>query len=386
MTDKPSPTTRTVQAGIGNDPAHNSVAPPVYLTSTYNVAHYGDAPAYDYGRGANPTRDLLASALADLEGGASATITSSGMSALDLVTNIVPTKSENGPGRIVAPHDCYGGTHRLLTHRARQGRFAIAFTDQSDRTATQAALEGAHLLLIETPSNPLMRLYDLDRLISDAHAAGAKVMVDNTFLTPARQTPIAFGADFVVHSTTKALNGHSDVVGGAVVSRTAEDGETMRWWANCTGVTGAAFDSFLTLRGLRTLHARMDIMEANATRLADWLSERSEVTALYYPGRNANPALMAAQQSGPGTVLSFELVSGGAKAVLENTRLLQPAPSLGGVESLICHPASMTHKSMEPAARRASGLGDDLLRISVGIESADDLLADLEHAFAQIPR
>jgi len=372
--------TQTVQHGIGRDPVHNAVVPPLYLSSTYNVAHYGDAPAYDYGRGANPTRDLLASALATLEGGASATITSSGMSAIDLVTNIVPT-----PGKIVAPHDCYGGTHRLLTHRARQGRFAVAFTDQSDRAATKAALQEAHLLLIETPSNPLMRLYDLDRLIDDAHASGAKVMVDNTFLTPARQTPIAFGADFVIHSTTKALNGHSDVVGGAVISRTQDDGEQMRWWANCTGVTGAPFDSFLTLRGLRTLHTRIDVMEASAIRIANWLETRPEVTQLYYPGRNANANLMAAQQSGPGTVLSFELVPGGAKAVLENTTLLQPAPSLGGVESLICHPASMTHKGMEPDARRASGLGDDLLRISVGLESADDLIADLQQAFSHIP-
>jgi cystathionine gamma-synthase len=210
-------------------------------------------------------------------------------------------------------------------------------------------------------------------------------MVDNTFLSPARQTPITFGADFVIHSTTKSLNGHSDVVGGVVVSRRQEDADTMHWWANCAGVTGAPFDSYMTLRGLRTLHARMDIAESNATAIADWLSEHSAVTQLYFPGRNANADLLRSQQSGPGAVLAFELVPGGAKAVLENTTLFQPAPSLGGVESLICHPASMTHKGMEPEARRRSGLGDDLLRISAGIEATADLIADLDQAFAYIP-
>jgi len=371
--------TRAVQAGIGQDPNFNAVAPPLYLSSTYNVAGYGQTPPYDYGRGANPTRNVLGAAIAELEGGAGGIVTSSGMSAIDLVTNIVPT-----PGKIVAPHDCYGGTHRLLTHRARQGRFDVVFVDQGDEAAFCEACEGAQLILIETPSNPLMRLYTLETLIGIAQKAGAKVMVDNTFLSPARQTPITFGADFVVHSTTKSLNGHSDVVGGVVVSRTQEDAETIHWWANCAGVTGAPFDSYMTLRGLRTLHARMDIAEANAITIADWLSEQPAVTQVYFPGRNANAELLGKQQSGPGAVLAFELTPGGAKTVLENTSLFQPAPSLGGVESLICHPASMTHKGMEAEARRKSGLGDDLLRISAGIEAKADLLADLEQAFAHI--
>ena len=377
--------TRAAQAGIGRDALANSVAPPLYLTSTYTVPGYLETPPFDYGRGANPTRDTLADALADLEGGAGATVTSSGMSALELVTNLVPTTSETGPGRIVAPHDCYGGTHRLLTHRHRQGRYQVAFVDQHDPDAFRAACEGAQLVLVETPSNPLMRLYDIARLAEIAHAAGAKVMVDNTFLSPARQLPLSLGADFSVHSTTKSIAGHSDVVGGAVVSASADDAEAMRWWANCTGVTAGAFDSWLVLRGLRTLFVRMDAAEANAARIADWLTARPEVTSLYFPGHNAHSDLVGTQQSGPGSVLSFELVPGGAKAVLESTKLLQPAPSLGGVESLICHPASMTHKGMEPAARRQAGLGDDLMRVSVGVESGDDLLADLEQAFGMIP-
>ena len=290
---------------------------------------------------------------------------------------------------IIAPHDCYGGTHRLLTHRMKQGRFRSLFVDQSDAKALEDALaQNPALILIETPSNPLMRLVDISAICKAAHNVGALVVVDNTFLSPARQTPLSLGADFVLHSTTKYLNGHSDVVGGCIVAKTAEHAEQLGWWANCTGVTGSPFDSFMTLRGMRTLHARMDMAESNALALAKFLKKHKAVDHVYYPGlrSDAGYKLMKKQQSGPGAMLSFEVKGGreAAKAVLENTSIFQLAESLGGVESLICHPATMTHRAMEPDARDIAGIKDTLIRISVGLEDIKDLKSDLEVSFTII--
>lgn len=376
MTDK---RTKTVQADIGTDTAFGSVSPPLYLSSTYKFKGFEAQGVYDYGRGGNPNRESLGAAIAQLEGGASGVITASGMAAIDLVTNLMEASD-----LVIAPHDCYGGTHRLLTHRARQGRLSVEFIDQADKTALAKALaQMPKLVLIETPSNPLMRLVDIAAICKAAHAVGAKVAVDNTFLSPARQTPIALGADFVIHSTTKYLNGHSDVVGGAIVARTEADGEALAWWANCTGVTGAPFDSYMTLRGMRTLHARMDIAEANATALAKLLSKHKAVSRVYYPGLRSDPGhkLMKRQQSGPGAMLSFELKGGreAARSLLESVSMFQLAESLGGVESLICHPASMTHRGMEPEARTIAGISDSLVRLSIGIEALEDLKSDLQN-------
>lgn len=376
--------TRTVQADIGIDKSYGAVSPPLYLSSTYNFEAFDAQRQYDYGRGGNPNRDGLARAIADLEGGASGIITSSGMAAIDLVTNLM--KADD---LIIAPHDCYGGTHRLLTHRQLQGRFRVLFIDQRDSQAVQEALaQNPALVLIESPSNPLMRIVDIAALSDAAHKVGAKVMVDNTFLSPARQTPLALGADIVMHSTTKYLNGHSDVVGGAVIAKTQEDGEALAWWANCTGVTGAPFDSFLTLRGLRTLHARMDIQERNAVALADFLATHDAVSHVYFPGLTSHPdyALAQKQQSGSGAMLSFELKGErvDVKTVLEATGLFQLAESLGGVESLICHPATMTHRGMESEARQTAGISENLIRLSVGMEDINDLQDDLRNALAQI--
>lgn len=366
--------------GVNADPAHGAVIPPLYLSANYSFDGYGGKRAYDYTRSGNPTRDVLASALAQLEGGAGAVITSTGMSAVDLVL----TQLEPG-ARVIAPHDCYGGTWRLFAARARKKAIEVVFVDQSDGDALGAALSaGAALVWIETPSNPIMRVVDIAAIAKRAKAAGARVAVDNTFLSPALQKPIAYGADYVVHSTTKYINGHSDVVGGAVVAAKAEDVEQLVWWANCTGVTGAPFDSWLTLRGLRTLGVRLERQQRSAGKIAAWLAAHPRVSAVYYPGLKSHPThgIAARQQSGFGAMLSFEIDGGEreVRAALERLNVFTLAESLGGVESLVAHPASMTHASMAPEARRTAGIGDTLLRLSIGLEHEDDLLADLEGA------
>lgn len=367
-------------SGVNADPTHGAVIPPLYLSANYSFDGYGGKRAYDYTRSGNPTRDVLAEGLAALEGGAGAVITSTGMSAVDLVL------SQLEPGaRVIAPHDCYGGTWRLFAARARKKAIDVAFVDQGDGDALGAALgDGADLVWIETPSNPLMRVVDIAAIAKRAKAAGARVAVDNTFLSPVLQKPIALGADYVVHSTTKYLNGHSDVVGGAVVAAKAEDMEQLIWWANCTGVTGAPFDSWLTLRGLRTLSVRLERQQRSAGKIAEWLAAHPRVGAVYYPGleSHATHAIAKKQQNGFGAMLSFE-VDGGereVRAALERIGVFTLAESLGGVESLVAHPASMTHASMAPEARRTAGIGDTLLRLSIGLEHEDDLLADLERA------
>ena len=367
-------------SGVNADPTHGAVIPPLYLSANYSFDGYGGKRAYDYTRSGNPTRDVLAEGLAAIEGGAGAVITSTGMSAVDLVL------SQLEPGaRVIAPHDCYGGTWRLFAARARKKAIDVAFVDQGDGDALGAALgDGADLVWIETPSNPLMRVVDIAAIAKRAKAAGARVAVDNTFLSPVLQKPIALGADYVVHSTTKYLNGHSDVVGGAVVAAKAEDMEQLIWWANCTGVTGAPFDSWLTLRGLRTLSVRLERQQRSAGKIAAWLAAHPRVSAVYYPGleSHATHAIAKKQQNGFGAMLSFE-VDGGereVRAALERIGVFTLAESLGGVESLVAHPASMTHASMAPEARRTAGIGDTLLRLSIGLEHEDDLLADLERA------
>ena len=374
--------TISCRIGVNADPAHGAVMPPLYLSANYSFADFDEKRAYDYSRSGNPTRSLLADAIAQLEGGAGAVITSSGMAAVDLVLSVLPAGA-----LVVATHDCYGGSWRLFEARARKGHIRIQYADLRDSDAVGAALAQAPALLwIETPSNPLMRIADIAALAKRAKAAGARVAVDNTFLSPALQKPIALGADFVVHSTTKYLNGHSDVVGGAVVAAAAADVTELTWWANCCGVTGAPFDSWLTLRGLRTLHARLERQQATAARIAERLEQLPSVAAVYYPGLASHPdhELASRQQSGFGAMLSFELAPGTDPAsVTRALRCFTLAESLGGIESLIAHPATMTHAAMSAEARRTAGISDTLFRLSIGLEHPDDLLADLEAALSR---
>ena len=388
MTHKTDPAatalTRAVRAGLESDDVTGAVVPPLHLSSTYAFRGFGDKRKYDYSRSGNPTRDLLNEALADLEGGAGAVVTGTGMAAITLVGHLLPVGA-----RVVAPHDCYGGTYRLLSAWQRRGELQVEFVDFGNAAALATALaRPAALVWIETPSNPLLRITDIEAVAKAGHAAGALVAVDNTFLSPAWQQPIRHGADLVVHSTTKYINGHSDVVGGAVVARTKELHEQAAWWANCLGITGSPFDSFLTLRGLRTLHARLRAHGENAQALAEWLATQPVVGRVYYPGLPTHPGheLAKRQQSGFGAIVSLEL-KGGTAAVrqfLEGLRYFSLAESLGGVESLVAHPATMTHAAMDEAARRAAGLADGLLRISVGIESLADLKADLAEGLARV--
>jgi len=378
LSDRPTFTTRSVRAGLESDDVTGAVVPPIHLSSTYAFRGYGDKRAYDYSRSGNPTRDLLGNALADLEGGAGGIITGTGMGAITLVGHLLPQGA-----RIVAPHDCYGGTFRLFTAWNKRNELKVDFVRFADEAALDAALaQKTDMLWIETPSNPLLRITDIAGLAKKVKGKGTLVVVDNTFLSPAWQRPIELGADIVVHSTTKYINGHSDVVGGAAISATKELHEQVGWWANCLGLTASAFDSFLTLRGLRTLEARLAVHGRNAQQLAEWLVKQPGVRKVYYPGLASHPGheLAKRQQKGFGAIVTFEL-EGGENAVrrfVKGLEFFSLAESLGGVESLVAHPASMTHAAMAPEARAAAGLVDGLLRLSIGIESVEDLQRDLD--------
>ncbi|NSY35462.1 cystathionine gamma-synthase [Pseudoalteromonas sp. JC28] len=376
--------TVAVRHGIEADKAHGAVVPPLYLSTTYSFADFDTKRDYDYGRSGNFNRDVLAQALTELEGGARGIITATGMAAVHLVTQLL-----NHDDTLVIPHDCYGGSYRLFTSLAKRGLLKLAVLDLTQpESLAQLQQIKPKLVWIETPSNPILRLTDIEAVVNAAHAVGALVAADNTFLSPALQNPIAFGVDVVVHSTTKYINGHSDVVGGAVIARTQELGDELAWWANNIGITGAPFDSYLTLRGLRTLNVRLRQHQENAQIIAEYLEKSPYVSQVYYPGLESHPQheLAKKQQLGFGGMVSFDIkgdLQTSAKFLTSLTHF-SLAESLGGVESLICHPATMTHAGMDPQARLEAGVGDTLIRISVGIEDAQDLIADLESGFACI--
>ncbi len=372
--------TRAVRIGLDSDTQHGAVVPPIHLSATYTFAAFGERRAYDYSRSANPTRDALAEALTALEQGAGSVITSSGMAAVNLLCQLFKPDEV-----LVAPHDCYGGTYRLFDSLHKRGVLQTVFVDYRDAQAVATAMQRKpKLVWVETPSNPLLRITDIRSFAAQAHAAGALLAVDNTFMSPVWQQPITLGADVVVHSTTKYLNGHSDVVGGAVIAASKELHEQLVWWANCTGVTGAPFDSYLTLRGVRSLYARMAAHGENALLIAELLSRHPAVKTVHYPGLKSHPQheLARQQQSAFGAMVSFELKGGipQVREFIESLQLFSLAESLGGVESLIAHPATMTHAAMSAEARQAAGITDGLLRLSVGIEAWDDLARDLSTA------
>jgi cystathionine gamma-synthase len=379
-------TTRAVRAGICSDTHHGAVVPALHLSTNFSFAGFDKKRKYDYTRSGNPTRDLLAEALAELEEGAGAVVTSSGMSAVALALQLAPAG-----GKVLAAHDAYGGTYRLLKALAARNQIQLELADLTSPDAEQTIARcKPDLLWVETPSNPLLRITDLRKVCEAGHRVGALVVADNTFLSPALQRPLTLGADLVVHSTTKYLNGHSDVVGGAVVASDPANVEKLTWWANCLGLTGAPFDSYLTLRGVRTLFARIRVHEANAHAVASALVDHPAVLAVHYPGLSTHPghAIAAGQQEGFGGMVSFTLSGGleAASAVAVNLEHFTLAESLGGVESLIAHPATMTHSSMDPEARRVAGITDGMLRLSVGIEDVRDLVGDLTRALDALPK
>ena len=380
MTRKPA--TIAVRSGLNDDEQYGCVVPPIHLSSTYNFLDFNEPRAHDYSRRGNPTRDVVQRTLAELEGGAGAVLTNTGMSAIHLVTTVFLKPGD----LLVAPHDCYGGSYRLFDSLSKRGAYRVKFVDQGDLNALQAALdEKPKLVLIESPSNPLLRVVDISAICGAARAAGALSVVDNTFMSPALQNPLALGADLVIHSCTKYLNGHSDVVAGAVIAKDPQLATDLAWWANNIGVTGSAFDSYLLLRGIRTLAPRMAAAQRNALAIVDYLKQQKQVKKLYHPSlpENAGHEHAVRQQRGFGAMLSFEVDGDEAllRRFLKALRLFTLAESLGGVESLISHTATMTHAGMSAEARAAAGISDTLLRVSVGIEDHEDLIADLDNAF-----
>ncbi len=376
MTTK-SLTTAAVRAGINTDEHHGAVIPAIHLSSTYALKGFNEKRQFDYSRTGNPTRATFAQAIADLEQGALGIVTSTGMSAVHLLCQLLTTEDT-----VVIPHDCYGGSYRLFTHLAKRRQFKLIVVDQDDQQALSNALaEKPKLVLIETPSNPLLRLVDIENITKQSHDAGALVAVDNTFLSPILQQPLLLGADIVFHSTTKFINGHSDVVGGVLVTKDKALGEELAWWANCIGITGSAFDSYLALRGLKTLPLRMKQHQENANKVAEFLKSHSAVEAVYYPGFSDHPnhEIAKRQQYDFGSMMSFEVKGGvdAVKVLFDNLELFTLAQSLGGVESLISHPSTMTHAGMEIAAQIEAGITQSLVRISVGIEDIDDIISDL---------
>lgn len=378
------PATIAVRTGIESDSQYHAVVPPIYLSTNYGFPAFGEVPQYDYTRSGNPNRGLLEQALYELESGKGAVVTNCGTSALNLWVSAFL-----GPDDlIVAPHDCYGGTYRLFNTRANKGDFKVQFVDQSDQQALDAAIvKKPKLILLETPSNPLVRVVDIADVCEKAKQVGALVAVDNTFLTPVYQKPLELGADFVIHSTTKYINGHSDVIGGVVITKTEEHAEELAWWGNCIGATGTPFDSYMTLRGIRTLGARMRVHEESSQQVLAYLQTQSLVAKIYHPSLPEHPGhdIAKKQQSGFGSMLSFEFAGSfdQLKVFVKELELFSLAESLGGVESLICHPASMTHRAMGEEALAEAGVSQQLLRLSVGLEDAQDLIADLEQAFAK---
>jgi cystathionine gamma-synthase len=374
--------TIAVQAGINSDKHHGAVVAPIHLSSTYSLNAFNDKRQFDYSRTGNPTRNTFAQAVANLEQGALGIVTSTGMSAVHLLCQLLSTGD-----KVIIPHDCYGGSYRLFTHLAKRGLFEVIVVDQNDKNALAKALScQPKLVLIESPSNPLLRVVDIAKVTKLSHASGALVAVDNTFLSPILQQPLLLGADIVFHSTTKYINGHSDVVGGVLVTKSQTLGEELAWWANCIGITGSAFDSYLALRGLKTLPIRIQQHQINADKVAKFLLENSAIEAVYYPGLSSHPGhdIAKKQQSGFGAMISFEIKGGvsAVKALFANLSLFTLAQSLGGVESLISHPSTMTHAGMEIPAQLEAGITQSLVRLSVGIEDIEDILADLTSGLA----
>ncbi|MBC8144855.1 MAG: PLP-dependent transferase [bacterium] len=376
------PATRAVLAGQRTDSAYNSITTPIYQSATFRFEDIGKTKGFDYTRSGNPTRKVLEDLLAELEGGAGAVAVTSGMAAVSTVLALF-----DADAHIICSHDCYGGTERLLCTLRDQKKLDVSFVDLTDARALADALRPTtRAIWVETPSNPLLRIVDIRQVAAFANNAGLTFIVDNTFLSPLFQQPITLGADIVVHSTTKYLNGHSDVVGGAVIARTEDLATKIQFTANAHGTTAQPFDSWLVVRGIRTLPLRLKQHESNAQAVAEFLDAHPRVEKVFYPGLASHEGheLAKSQQSGFGGVVSFALHGGieSINAVLKGTRVFALAESLGGVESLIEHPATMSHASMSEDQRAVAGITDSIIRLSVGIEAIEDLVADLDYALA----
>jgi len=372
--------TKVVHTGVHKDQQYNSVITPIYPSSTFYWNDLETNSGYDYTRSGNPTRDALNENLAALEGGVGCVTTSTGMSAVHCSMAIF-----NPGDHIVVPADVYGGTFRLFSQFLTEKGLSFTFVDMTDIDAVKAAVKPATKgFWIETPSNPMMKVIDLAAIVEIAKQKKAVTICDNTFLSPYLQRPLEFGVDVVMHSTTKYINGHSDVVGGAVISKDKELGDRMAWICNALGLACSPYDAWLVLRGVKTLGCRMDAQQANAMKIARFLDGHPLVETVYYPGLESHPQheLAKSQQHGFGAMLSFDVKDGRpvAERVCMNSKLFDVAESLGGVESLISFPVTMSHASMSPEGRQAAGITEKTVRVSVGLEHADDLIEDLKQA------
>jgi len=369
--------TRAVHAGQTPDPRTGAVAVPIYQTSTYVQHGLGEGAEYEYARVQNPTRGALEEQVCQLEGGCSGHAFASGMSAIATLVTLVKAGEH-----VVVSRNVYGGVYRYFTRILERYNLSFSWVDTSSLAAVEAALRPeTRMVYLETPTNPVMEIADIRAISELAHSHGARVAVDNTFLSPYFQRPLELGADFVVHSTTKFLNGHSDSIGGVLISTTEEDAEWFRLVSKSAGAILSPFDSFLVMRGIKTLAVRMERHEQNARRIVDFLVAHPKVQRVLYPGLPDHPGhdIHKRQASGFGSMITIEMGSyAAAKCMLDRMRVMSFAESLGGVESLISHPASMTHASIPPERRAELGLTDGMVRLSVGIESVEDLVADLE--------
>jgi cystathionine beta-lyase/cystathionine gamma-synthase len=376
--------TRAIHAGNAPDPTTGAVSVPIYQTSTYAQPELGKHKGFEYSRTHNPTRLALETNLAALENGTRGFAFGSGMAAITTIALGLLRQGDH----LLASNDMYGGTFRVFNRVLADLGVAFTYVDTSDLAAVEAARRPTtRALYVETPTNPMMKLSDLRALAAWKARHGIVMVVDNTFMTPFFQRPLDLGADIVMHSTTKYLNGHSDMVGGAVIVKDPAIAEKLAFLQNAVGAVPGPFDCWLVLRGTKTLALRMRQHDANARRIAEWLERQPMVTRVLYPGLASHPqhALAQAQQDGFGGMISFEVASlEAAKRVMKSVRLWTLAESLGGVESLVCHPLTMTHASVPPEERARTGLTDALIRLSVGVEDADDLIADLEQALSTI--
>lgn len=379
-----NPQTIAVQAGLRSDKGENSLIPPIHLSSTYALEGLNKKSLYEYSRTTNPTRDQLAKALALIEYADNCAITNTGMSAILLVLHLL-TKDD----LLIVPHDCYGGSLRLFLHLEKLGHFKLLVIDQNNSLELDRALSlKPKMLWLETPSNPLLNIYDIRQICNLAKQHNVLVAVDNTFLSPILQNPLQLGADIVVHSCTKFINGHSDIVLGAVMTNGEELGTQLAWLNNCLGLSAGAFDCYMVMRGLRTLPLRMLEHENNTHKFVDFLSSNPKVNKIYYPGleQHQGHEIAKTQQKGFGSLVSIELKGGeqSIKTLFENLKIFTQAQSLGGVESLVNHPYSMTHASMSEEAKKIAGVTTGLVRLSIGVEFIDDLIADFSQALAKI--
>lgn len=375
--------TRAIHAGQSPDPSTGSVTTPIYQTSTYVQDELGVHKGYEYARVQNPTRQALEDNVASLEGGLAGHAFASGMAAISTLLTVVKAGEH-----VVCSQNVYGGTYRYFSQILENYDLHFSWVDSSDLEAVRSAMrDNTRMVYIETPTNPMMEVTDIAGAAEIAHAANALLAVDNTFLSPRFQRPLELGADVVVHSTTKFLNGHSDSIGGVLISSRPEDAEWFAFVQKSAGAILSPFDSFLVLRGMKTLGVRMDRHETNGRAVAGFLDQSPSVQKVLYPGLASHPGheLQKRQASGFGALITFDLGTyERAKGLLDSLEVMSLAESLGGVETLISHPASMTHASVPPADRERLGITEGVVRVSVGIEDLDDLIGDLESALAKI--